>query len=133
MKRQNILFGIICLTIIFVRCSSERQLPFRVKECSYQTWFIDAEKHGTRIWIKVKRPDPGVEFDSVVFRGFQMPVVLSEHKNYLLLRADIPSRKMMHLHSIHITEKSDQLQYRYMGQKGNVLLTNIERKEMTYY
>lgn len=133
MKKQNILFGIICLTIIFVRCSSERKLPFRVKESSYQTWFIDAEEHGTRLWIKVKRPDPGVEFDSVVFRGFQMPVALSEHKNYLLLRADIPSEKMMHLHPIYVTEKPDQLQYRYMGKKGNVLLTNIERKEMTYY
>lgn len=134
MKKQRIRLILIVLFSTIAACVSEqRMMPFRMQETCYQSWVANAEESGTNLWIKVSHVKSDVVFDSVVFRGWQMPVCRADSGRFILLQAMIPSEKMKQLHKLRRVNEPNQLQFIHKNERKNILLKNIRRKEMKYF
>lgn len=134
MKKQRVRLGLVILIATIGACvSKQRMIPFHMQEACYQSWFLNAEESGTNLWIKVTHVKTDVVFDSVVFRGWQMPVSIADSGNYILLQTMIPSEKMKQLHTLRRVDEPNQLQFLYKNKRQNIALKNIRRKEMKYF
>ena len=105
---------------------------FNVQDAYYQSWVARKQENGTDIMIILVNVQKEIKFDSLIFRGFQLPVFTSENNGVVTLKSmltsgleKIPTKKK-------IVNKPDQLLYYYQGTRRIFLINNIRRLNMKY-
>lgn len=110
-----------------VKTDSDHML-FTFKDVSYQSWVYSEKERGTEVTIILKNADPEVEFDSLTFRGMQVPVQTSQIKGRTILKARfITGEPILDDYEYIATEEEDCLKYRYRSQDYLYPLRNIKR------
>jgi len=106
---------------------------FIVKDAYYQSWMVSNQEKGTSICILVADVEKEVIFDSIIFRGIQMPVnfeikdgtgTIESNINFELSKLESKSKS---------SEKPNQLIYSYQGKQYSYRLESIRRENMKYY
>jgi len=105
---------------------------FNVQDAYYQSWVARKQENGTDIFILLVKIQKEIQFDSLIFRGIQLPVFTSEMNGVVTLQSmftsgleKIPMKKK-------IVNKPDQLLYYYQGTRRTFLLNSIRRLNMKY-
>ena len=123
------------LLFIFLNCNTIQQekASFKLEDAYYQPWVINDNEKGTDVIIELTHVAKEITFDSIVFRGVQLPVFLLEGKDKLILK----SKLYVGLARLPIASKPnhkpDQLIYIYMGRKYSFLLKKIRPLKTIYY
>jgi hypothetical protein len=105
---------------------------FKIKESAYETWMASETEKGTTITVVLEGIKNGVEFDSLVFNGNQLPVTTTNNEGSCVLTAQLtaPTAK---LHTeIKKINKPNELVYRVYDKRFYCPLNDIKPKKMRY-
>jgi len=137
MLKKSFLNALILLAAIyFTSCQSVSKgkvSPFRLNSAYYQSWVMSENERGTDIILRLDGVRKGIEFDSIVFRGIELPVFTSAEKDVIILKSILPIGQSRIRIESRVTGGPDQLIYRIKGKRKSYLLKNLERKETRYY
>jgi hypothetical protein len=137
MKRKIHSQSYLFMTLFFAFSCSILNNPqkklFTVKDAYYQSWMISGQEKGTTVTIIVTEIDKDVNFDSIVFRGVQMPVNTEVKESTTVLKSILNRDQSRLLEDKNTTtNKPDQLLYRYKEEKKSYILDSIRRENMKY-
>ena len=105
---------------------------FNVQDAYYQSWVARKEENGTDIIILLVKVQKEIKFDSLIFRGIQLPVVSSENNGVVTLKSMLTSGSEKIHTKKKIVNKPEQLLYYYKGTKRIFPLNNIRRLNIKY-
>lgn len=108
-------------------------MPFRINSAYYQSWVMSENERGTDIILRLKNVRKRIKFDSIVFRGVELPVFTSAEKGGIILKSILPTGQSRIRIGSHVTGGPDQLIYRIKGERKSYPLKNLERKETRNY
>jgi hypothetical protein len=106
---------------------------FVVKDAYYQSWVVAENEHGTDIFVEIADIKNGVTFDSIVFRGLRLPVVIEKKDSLVILKCIISTPLSKIFIKNEFVGKPDQLIYHYNGISHSQALKELRRKNMRYY
>jgi hypothetical protein len=123
------------LLLIFLNCNAIKQdkLSFKLGDAYYQPWVINDNEKGTDVLIELTHVDKGITFDSLIFRGVQLPVFVLEGKDKLILKSKLYAGLARLPIASKPDHKPDQLIYTSMGKKYYFLLKKIRPLKTVYY
>jgi hypothetical protein len=140
-NRQHMQCKYIVFSLIMIFCGllnncktikNKSETLFNVKDAYYQSWVARKQENGTDIMIILVNVQKEIKFDSIIFRGIQLPVWTSENNGVITLKSmltsgleKIPTKKKL----VH---KPDQLLYYHQGARQIFLLNNIRRLDTVY-
>lgn len=82
MLRKLMLFiNPIIVLLSFWACNSVNKLgrePFIVTQAIYHDWVRGQDEKGTDVILQLKKVNPAVNFDSIVFRGVRLSLLLQK-------------------------------------------------------
>jgi hypothetical protein len=134
--RYFLLTFLLIRIILISGCSSLRNANdkfFTLKNAYYQSWMINNNDKGTNIYIELTDVKPGVEFDSVVFRGIKIPVFIDEKDSITKLKSILYRDLDIFFKNQKVSNLPDQLIYHYHNSKYSFKLDTIRRINMRYY
>jgi hypothetical protein len=105
---------------------------FNVQDAYYQSWVARKEENGTDIIILLINVQKEIKFDSIIFRGIQLPVFTNDSNGVVTLNSMLTSGLEKIPMKKKYVNKPDQLLYYYQGTKRIFLLNNIRRLNMKY-
>jgi len=115
--------------LIFVKCN---HLPFHIEEAYYQSWYKSENEKGTTIYFRLSDVKLGIRFDSLVFRGNELPLVAEIQGNEVKLTGQLNIGNTRIANKKELNNSQDQLLVKYQG-KRFVYPVKLDRKEMKYY
>lgn len=136
--QKTITIYILFISLLLFQSSCRTIAPnkmsyFKLKNTSYQSWYISAENKGTDVTIIVSNVKVGVRFKSIVFRGIEVPVSEQISGNKIVLKASFnPGIATLHS-NYQINRNANQLKYQIGSQHKSMLLNNIKRKKNKFY
>jgi hypothetical protein len=105
---------------------------FNIQDAYYQSWVAHNNEKGTDIMIQLINVQNEIRFDSLVFRGIQIPVYSWEKDGIVTLKGILSTdADKLHIPK-KIVKKPDQLIYHFQGKKYFLLLENIHRLNTKY-
>jgi hypothetical protein len=113
-----------------MKCSGERL--FEIKDAHYQSWVAKTNENGTNIFIDLVKTKEGVTFDSIIFRGLELPVFIEDKEGTLHLKSIINLDISKIKPDYKVANAPDRLIYTFKGKKHSYLLKNIRRENMKY-
>ena len=137
MSSKDIVFSLLVIFHIFyAKCNiikDKSDFFFKVQDAYYQSWVTRKNEKGTNIIMQLVQVHQEVRFDSIVFRGIQMPVFTSEKGGVVTLKSIL----VLDISKIPIVkkfvDKPDQLVYHYKGNLYVYPLKNIRRLKTKYF
>ena len=137
MKRKTHPQSYLLVLIFFLfGCSilhNQQNKLFTLKDAWYQSWMISEQEKGTIVTILLSDVEKDIVFDSVVFRGVQMPLNSEIKDGNTILTCNL-NREQSRLMDDKETpvDKPNQIMYRYKGEKKTYIIESIRREEMKY-
>jgi hypothetical protein len=130
MNSKYITFSLLLvLPAFYFNCriiKNKKEIPFRIKDAFYQTW-VASKQTGTDIIIQIDHIQENIRFDSIIFRGIQLPVFTHEKDGIVTLKSILSfDMKTFHIEK-KIVDKPDQLLYEHDGTKHSCDLKNMRR------
>jgi hypothetical protein len=107
--------------------------PFILSDAFYYSWFAGENEYGTNVQIKLKDVEPGITFDSLIFRNLKVPVDVFHNKEEIMLKSVLPGDLSRLRIKKERVEKSNRLLFLQKGERQVYLLDNIRREKMKYY
>lgn len=104
---------------------------FNIKDAYYQSWVINEK--GIDIVIELKNVIPGLEFQSIIFRGLELPISIKKENNTTYLKAAYTIGLSKLDYKKTPSSKENQLIYQIDKIKKTVLLKEIRRKKTKFY
>jgi hypothetical protein len=106
---------------------------FIIKDAYYQSWIINENEKGTNIIIEITNMQPGIIFDSIVFRHTRLPASYQEKDGVIYLKS-VLYIGLSQLTSKNVTVSSpDMILFRYNGTNQSYILKEIRRLKTKYY
>lgn len=106
---------------------------FLIRDAYYQSWIVNENEKGTNIVIELTGVQPGILFDSIVYRGIRLSVAVQDKDGivYLKSKQNVGSSKLS-------TENGtapgpDRILFRYNGTNQSYILKEIRRLNTKYY
>jgi hypothetical protein len=134
--KQQLTFLLLMINAFFAGCSclqcTDNKL-FVIKDAYYQSWVVAENDHGTDIFVEITNINNGVTFDSIVFRGLRLPVVIEKKDSMVILKSIINTPLSKLFIKNEFVGKPDQLIYHYNGISHSQALKELRRKSMKYY
>lgn len=132
----RILVFVSIFTWVFAGCcifKTSNKSFFKVQDAFYQSWVKKETQKGTQITIILKDVKPNVQFDSIIFRGLQIPVSIENKENNVVLTSVVLSLiPELNDGSVPVN-KQDQLLFKVNGKRQFFILEKIRREKMKYY
>jgi len=136
MQCKYIVFSLIMVICGFLNncktIKNKSETLFIIQDAYYQSWVARKQENGTDIIVRLVNVQKEVKFDSLIFRGIQLPVWTTENNGIATLKSILTSG----IEKIHtkkkLVHKPDQLLYYYQGTREIYLLSNIRRLETLY-
>jgi len=129
MNGKYIVFSLITMASILHSncCSFKNKSPtlFNVKETYYQSWISKNQVKGTDIVIQLINVQKEVIFDSLVFRGIQLPVFIQKQDDVVTIKTVLSFDDTKFSIDKKVTHKPDQLLYMFQGKRYSFSLKNI--------
>jgi len=131
--QQSYLF---LLFVIPGSCSilnNQHEKLFKVEDTYYQSWMVNEQEKGINIFIEVSDVKNGVLFDSIIYRGMQIPATIESNENNVVIKGTFLSTSARIEANHSPTDKPDQFSYSYKGKHHFYKLKDIRRENMKYY
>lgn len=125
---------LILLFIVF-GCSilkNHKKKLFNVKDAYYQSWMVSEQEKGTNIYILITDIENEIVFDSIIFRGVQMPVRIETKEGTTILKSTLHAETTRIENNNTPTSKPNQIIYRHKEVKHSYMLETIRREDMKY-
>ena len=136
MQCKYIVFSVIMLLCVYLNncktIKNKSETLFNVQDAYYQSWVARKEENGTDIIILLINVQKEIKFDSIIFRGIQLPVFTNDSNGVVTLNSMLTSGLEKIPMKKKYVNKPDQLLYYYQGTKRIFLLNNIRRLNMKY-
>ena len=129
--KYKIIFFIIILISGCKSMSKSALQDFNIKDAYYQSWVINEK--GIDIVIELKNVIPGLEFQSIIFRGLELPISIKKENNTTYLKAAYTIGLSKLDYKKTPSSKENQLIYQIDKIKKTVLLKEIRRKKTKFY
>jgi hypothetical protein len=130
---QSYFFPILFFVFSCNILNNQQKKLFTVKDAYYQSWIVDEQNKGTTITIVLSEIDNSVNFDSLVFRGIQMPVDVESKDGTSIIKSTYSQHQNLFIEkSNNPTFGNDALIYTYKGEKKYYKLESIRREDMKY-
>ncbi len=126
---------ILLLLTIICSCNTKiivQTTHFQVNDAFYQSWTVSENEKGTDIVLKLSTVDKCIVFDSLVFRGVQMPVSVSFENEYVILKSVLHVGISRLKTSNTIVKKPDQLLYKCLEARQSYSLNGMRREKNKY-
>jgi hypothetical protein len=94
---------------------------------------VNNNDKGTNIIIELVDVKPDVIFDSLVFRGYKLPVFKEEKDGIIKLKSIVYREISILPPDQKISDLNDQLIYHYHNSKYSFQLDSMRRINMNYY
>jgi hypothetical protein len=137
MKRKFLTQSYLLILLFFIiSCGvlNHRQIKhFIVKDAYYQSWILNENEKGTNIYLLLTDIEKGISFDSIIFRGLQMPVSIKTEGEITTLKSTINIDPAKLESEKKPTDRPDQLIYSLDGKIYTYKLETIRREKMKYY
>jgi hypothetical protein len=125
-----IIFGLAIYSCCVV--AKKEKTLFEVDDAYYQSWMVNENEKGTDISIVLSNVQPGVMFDSIVFRNNRLPVISSANGKTMVLTSILNiGIERISMEKISVNQP-DQLMYRNNGKKYSFEIKSFKRKETKY-
>lgn len=127
---------LIVLLFFVIGCSvlnNKQNKLFTIKDAYYQSWMVSEQEKGTTLTIVLTNIEKDISFDSIIFRGIQMPVNMEVKESTTILRSTISQNQARFIENTNTAaNKPDQLIYTYKNERKSFKLESIRREEMKY-
>jgi hypothetical protein len=129
---------IIITAFLSTNCSilknSDEKL-FVIRDAYYQSWIRNENEKGTNIVVEVADLQPGISFDSIVFRGTRLQVFCEEKDGIVYLKSYLnPPLSVIQLGGETISKTDAALiLFHYNGESQAYIIMEIRRLAMKYY
>jgi hypothetical protein len=122
----------ICISMSCCVLKKEKSM-FHLKGAWYQSWIKSENEKGTNICVELSEVQPGVEFDSIIFRSRRLPLFMTMEKGTIRLTSVLTSGISRISIESTVTNYPDQLLYKYLGKRHVYPIKEFRRKEMEYF
>src|ERR1035437_2558672 len=121
MQCKYIVFSVIMLLCVYLNncktIKNKSETLFNVQDAYYQSWVARKEENGTDIIILLINVQKEIKFDSIIFRGIQLPVFTNDSNGVVTLNSMLTSGLEKIPMKKKYVNKPDQLLYYYQGTK----------------
>ena len=131
--KYKIVFLIIILISGCKSMSKSALQDFKIIDAYYQSWVINENEKGIDIVIELKNVRSGLEFQSIIFRGLELPISIKKENNTTYLKAAYTIGLSKLDYKKTPSSKENQLIYQIDKVKKTVLLKEIRRKKTKFY
>ncbi len=130
------IFSVIIILTLISGCSAMLKTKhelFRIHDVYYQSWMVRDIEKGTDVFVELKKPDPDVEFTSLVFRGVEVDVTASSNGNKTVIKGTINTGpSLIENYDYKTSGVGDVIRYIYAGRKYDYPLKNVRRENSEF-
>ena len=106
---------------------------FTIKDAYYQSWAFNEKEKGTDVFIVLKNVKPGIEFNTIIFRGMELPISKTSQKGKTTLKVSFRFGLSKLEQKKKTSNKENQLIYQMGKERRILILKEIRRKNTKYY
>ncbi len=119
----------------FFSCQALRhnnEVPFRVKDALYFSWFVNEKERGTNVEITLSNLKGTLQFEAVVFRNMKIPVATIISSDSVILKGVFTGPESVLEDRSELSTGQDRLLYILDGDTASVNI-DFRRTEMKYF
>jgi hypothetical protein len=123
------------LALVLFSCQALRhnnQVPFKVKDAIYYSWFVNEYERGTNVEITLTKLNGTIQFEAVIFRNMKIPLATILSENSVLLKGVLPGPESVLSDRSELSTGPDRLLFIHNGDSSSVNI-EIKRVDMKYF